>query len=114
MVVGGATGVGQRVCLILSEHAEVQQASMPSARTPLTIVSTRSNFAFGGVAPGRAHAEPRRACARALRAASRARRRSSGRRTCRSVVRRLRAVGAVFRAAAALDVERAALDFVLP
>ena len=94
----------------------VQQASMPSARTPRTMSSTRLElFAFGDVAPGGAHAEARRALL--ARAARRLERLVDAHQVVAIdagvVVRRLRAVGAVLRAAAGLDAqEHAALHFV--
>ena len=89
---------------------------MPSARTPRTMSSTRSNcVAVRHVAPGRAHAEPRRAL-RARLARGRQRLVDAHQSVAIDaglVVRRLRAVGAVFRTAAGLDAEQhAALHFV--
>ena len=89
---------------------------MPSARTPRTISSTRSNCGPCGTSRHAAPMQKRVApCSRARRAAASVSSTlsSSSRTDARLVMRRLRAVGAILRAAAGLDAEQhAALHFI--
>ena len=109
VVVGGEAGLGERSACASVSMPSVQQASMPSARTPRTISSTRSNSAPRGTSRQAAPMQKRVAPAllRAARRLPAPPRRPSGRCRCDAglVVRRLRTVRAVLRAAAGLDAE---------